>query len=121
MKTVLVIEDNPDIRENTAEMLELENFNVVTAEDGLQGLELALAHLPDVILCDIMMPKLNGYEVLKQLKENEATVNIPFIFASASVEKKEIKHAMQLGADAYIRKPFDLTELMELVNKFIDR
>lgn len=121
MKTVLVIEDNLDIRENTAEMLELEGFDVITAEDGLQGLEFAIKHLPDVILCDIMMPKLNGYEVLKKLKEHESTANIPFIYASASVEKKEVKHAMQLGADAYIRKPFDLTELVELVNRYIDR
>lgn len=121
MKTVLVIEDNLDIRENTAEMLELEGFDVITAEDGQEGLELAIKHCPAVILCDIMMPKLNGYEVLKQLKENEKTLNIPFIYASASVEKKEVKHAMQLGADAYIRKPFDLNELMELVNKFTDK
>jgi CheY-like chemotaxis protein len=121
MKTVLVIEDNLDIRENTAEMLELEGFDVITAEDGQEGLELAIKHCPNVILCDIMMPKLNGYEVLKQLKENEKTVNIPFIYASASVEKKEVKHAMQLGADAYIRKPFDLNELVELVNKFIGK
>ena len=121
IKTVLVIEDNLDIRENTAEMLELEGFDVITAEDGQEGLELAIKHCPAVILCDIMMPKLNGYEVLKQLKENEKTLNIPFIYASASVEKKEVKHAMQLGADAYIRKPFDLNELMELVNKFTDK
>jgi CheY-like chemotaxis protein len=116
MKTVLVIEDNPDIRENTAEILELSGFQVVTACNGREGLSMATAPVPDIILCDLMMPHMDGYDVILQLKSNPLTASIPFVCLTAKVEKHELKLAMDLGARAYIRKPFDADDLVRTVN-----
>jgi len=115
MKTILLIEDNNDIRENTCELLELEGHKVILATNGRSGLILAQEHHPDLILCDIMMPELNGYEVLDGLKNNPATADIPFIFLTASVEKKAIATGFDMGAWGYIRKPFDPLELFEAI------
>lgn len=115
MKTILLIEDNIDIRENTAEILELSNYKVYTAEDGKRGVALALEHKPDLIVCDIMMPVLDGYGVIHMLQKNPETKNIPFIFLSAKAERAEIRRGMELGADDYITKPFDGTELLSAV------
>lgn len=115
MKTILLIEDNIDIRENTAEILELSNYKVFTAEDGKRGVALALEHKPDLIVCDIMMPVLDGYGVIHMLQKNPETKNIPFIFLSAKAERAEIRRGMELGADDYITKPFDGTELLSAV------
>lgn len=112
MKTILLIEDNNDIRENTAEILELANYNVLTAENGKGGLALALEHKPDMIICDIMMPVLDGYGVLHVLQKNEALRQIPFIFLSAKSERSDLRKGMELGADDYITKPFTDTELL---------
>lgn len=117
MKKILIIEDNPEIRENTTELLELEGFSVISAQDGKEGLRYAREQFPDIILCDIMMPEVNGYEVIKQLKSNEATACIPFIYVTASGEKSEIKLAMDMGAEGYVRKPFEVKELMMAINK----
>ena len=117
MKTVLVIEDNLEIRENMSEILELEGFKVIVATDGTTGLQMATEDLPNIILCDILMPSLDGYSVLTAIKKNPETKNIPFIYVTASVEKSEVKLAMDMGADGYVRKPFDVDDLMAAINK----
>lgn len=119
MKTALVIEDNPDILENTTEILLLAGFQVLTAVNGKEGISAAIERKPDVILCDIMMPEMNGYEVLKALKKNSATNKIPFIYVTASVEKSEVLRAMEMGADGYVRKPFDVKDLTEAILKVL--
>lgn len=115
MKTVLFIEDNPEIRENTGEILELANYKVLLAPDGKQGVALALAQKPDIIVCDIMMPELDGYGVIHLLQKNEATQHIPFIFLTAKAERAELRRGMELGADDYITKPFSGTELLHAI------
>lgn len=115
MKKILLIEDNDDIRENTAEILELANYHVFTAENGKTGVEIALKEKPDLIICDIMMPVLDGYGVLHLIHKNPEIQNTPFIFLSAKTERTEIRKGMALGADDYITKPFDGTELLDAV------
>lgn len=115
MKKILLIEDNDDIRENTAEILELASYKVFTAADGKQGVEMALNEKPDLIICDIMMPVLDGYGVLYMLHKNPDMQHIPFIFLSAKTERTDIRKGMALGADDYITKPFEGTELLEAV------
>lgn len=105
MKTILIIEDDIVLRETTAEILELENYKVVTAANGRRGAELAKIMLPDLVVCDIMMPELDGYEVLKLLSEDENTKRIPFIFMSAKTEIVDVRRGMDLGADDYLTKP----------------
>lgn len=119
MKIVLIIEDNLEIRENVTELLELNDYRVVSAVNGVEGILMALNIKPDIILCDIMMPQLDGYEVLKQLKNNPSTASIPFIYVTASAEKTEVKIGMDLGADGYVRKPFDSAELIETIDTFL--
>jgi CheY-like chemotaxis protein len=121
MNRVLIIEDNSAIRENTMEILQLNGYNVLTADDGGQGITMALSHSPDVILCDIQMPVKSGYEVLITLKSDPLTSKIPFIFFTASVEKKEIQKAMELGADGYIGKPFETNELIETIKTVLGK
>lgn len=116
---MLIIEDNLEIRENTAELLELGGFNVLNAENGREGIALAIRSVPDVVLCDIAMPEVDGYQVLSELKGNPVTANIPFIYITAKGEKNEIKMAMDMGAQGYIRKPFDLKDLMQEINRFV--
>jgi len=115
MKTILVIEDNPDIRENTAEILELADYRVLTAENGKVGVELAKQEKPDLIICDIMMPELDGYGVLHILSKSVETARIPFIFLTAKSEKDDFRKGMNLGADDYITKPFDDLSLLDAV------
>lgn len=115
MKTILLIEDNEEIRENMGEILELSNYKVLTAADGKEGVALAIQHKPDLIICDIMMPVLDGYGVIHMLQKNEDTQNIPFIFLTAKAERSEIRKGMELGADDYITKPFNGTELLNAV------
>src|SRR5688572_10650957 len=115
MKKILLIEDNDDIRENTAEILELANYKVVTAANGKLGIETALAEQPDLIVCDIMMPVLDGYGVLHTLHKNESVKNIPFIFLTAKTERNDFRRGMELGADDYITKPFSGTELLNAI------
>ena len=115
MKKVLVIEDNRDVRENTADILELAGYNTATAENGKIGFKLAKQLLPDVIVCDIMMPELDGYEVLQLLNNNPKTASIPFIFLTAKTEKLDMRKGMNLGADDYLTKPFNDKELLEAI------
>lgn len=115
MKKILLIEDNDEIRENTAEILELANYKVVTAANGKLGIETALAEVPDLIVCDIMMPVLDGYGVLHALHKNDSVKNIPFIFLTAKTERGDLRKGMELGADDYITKPFSGTELLNAI------
>ncbi len=115
MKKILLIEDNDEIRENTAEILELANYKVVTAANGKLGIETALAEVPDLIVCDIMMPVLDGYGVLHALHKNDSVKNIPFIFLTAKTERSDLRKGMELGADDYITKPFSGTELLNAI------
>jgi CheY-like chemotaxis protein len=115
MTQILLIEDNQDIRENTVEALQMVGYQVTAAVNGLQGLSMALELLPEVIICDIEMPEMNGVEVLRKVKTNPATANTPFIFVTASAEKKEIQSAMAAGATGYVVKPFDPNELFDAV------
>lgn len=112
MKKVLLIEDDSTLRENTAELLELEHYKVITASNGKDGLLMAKQQLPDIIVCDIMMPQLDGYGVLEGLSKYEKTKFIPFIFLSAKTERKDVRKGMNLGADDYITKPFEEEELL---------
>jgi CRP/FNR family cyclic AMP-dependent transcriptional regulator len=116
METVLLIEDNKDIRENMAEILELGGYNVLLAPNGKEGAAVAIQHKPDIIVCDIMMPELDGYGVLHLLQKNERTKSIPFIFLTAKAERSEIRKGMELGADDYITKPFEGTELLNAIS-----
>ena len=115
MKKVLLIEDDAVVRENTAELLELANYTVICASNGKHGIIEAKKHVPDIIICDIMMPELNGYGVLQILSKEDATKKIPFIFLSAKTEHKDIRKGMNLGADDYITKPFDESELFSAI------
>lgn len=116
MKKILLIEDNDNIRDNTAEILELSNYKVITAENGKVGVQKALEHNPDLIICDIMMPVLDGYGVLHAIHKNETIKNTPFIFLTAKTERGDFRKGMELGADDYIMKPFDGTELLKAVD-----
>jgi len=115
MKTILLIEDNKELRQNTAEILELAGYKVLSAENGKIGVELAFSHAPDLIVCDIMMPELDGYGVLYMLSKNSSTSSIPFIFLTARSEKNDLRKGMEMGADDYLTKPFDDLELLKVV------
>jgi CheY-like chemotaxis protein/CRP-like cAMP-binding protein len=114
-KKILLIEDNKDIRENTAEVLELANYSVRAAANGKEGIEMVNSEKPDLIICDIMMPHLDGYGVLHMLAKNEETASIPFIFLTAKTERNDFRKGMEMGADDYITKPFDDVELLNAI------
>jgi CRP/FNR family cyclic AMP-dependent transcriptional regulator len=116
MKKILLIEDNQDIRETTAEILELAMYNVYTAMDGKEGVEKALDIKPDLIICDIMMPLLDGYGVLHSLQKNELINKTPFIFLSAKTERSDMRKGMDQGADDFITKPFEGTDLLNAID-----
>jgi len=116
MKKILLIEDNDFIRENTAEILELANYKVSTAANGKIGVEMAFQDIPDLIICDIMMHVLDGYGVLLAVQKNDAIKNTPFIFLTAKTERNDFRRGMESGANNYITKPFDGTELLNAVN-----
>lgn len=115
MKTVLIIEDDTALRENTTELLELASYKVITAQNGKIGIVTAKAETPDLIVCDIMMPEVDGYGVLEELSMHNATMHIPFIFLSAKTEHKEIRKGMNMGADDYLTKPFAEEELLSAI------
>ncbi len=114
-KVILLIEDNKDIRESTLEILALADYEVIEADNGKKGVELALQHRPDLIICDIMMPELDGYGVLFALSKNEKTASIPFIFLTAKAERNDMRKGMEMGADDYLTKPFDDVELLNAI------
>lgn len=115
MKTILVIEDNYDIRENVAEILGLSGYKVLQAANGKEGVEVAQANVPDLIICDIMMPGIDGYGVLHVLHREPVTQHIPFIFLTSKSERSDFRAAMEMGADDYITKPFAGNELLNAI------
>ena len=120
-QTILIIEDNDDIRESTAEILELANYEVFQADNGKTGVELANSELPDLILCDIMMPELDGYGVLYLLNKNPQTAATPFIFLTAKAERMDMRKGMEMGADDYLVKPFDDVELLNAIESRLNK
>lgn len=121
MKKILIIEDNTDVRENLQEILGLSGYEAVVAENGKVGVEKAQSFLPDLILCDIMMPELDGYGVLHILSRNAKTADIPFIFLTAKAEKEDFRKGMSLGADDYIIKPFDDMALLQTIESRLQK
>ena len=121
MKTLLLIEDNDAIRENTAEILELTGYRVLTAENGKIGVERALETRPDLVICDIMMPILDGYGVLHIFNKNPQLAGIPFIFLTAKTERADFRKGMELGADDYLIKPFEESELLSAIESRLNR
>ena len=123
MKTtkILVIEDEPEMRRNISTILRLEKFHPLTAENGRIGLELAKQELPDLILCDVMMPELDGHGVLQELRRDAETAAIPFIFLTAKGEKEDLRSGMNLGADDYLTKPVPKAELLKAIAARLER
>jgi CRP-like cAMP-binding protein/CheY-like chemotaxis protein len=114
-KKILLIEDNKDVRDNTAEILRMAQYDVSTARDGKEGMNMVQEEKPDLIICDIMMPVLDGYGVLHLLSKNEETSRIPFIFLTAKAERSDFRKGMEMGADDYLTKPFDDVELLSAI------
>ena len=120
-KTILIIDDNDDIRENTAEILSFGGYRTVTAENGRKGIEVAVREKPDLIVCDIMMPELDGYGVLHLLRKNPETEGIPLIFLTAKAERSDLRKGMEMGADDYVTKPFEEVELMNAIESRLQK
>jgi CheY-like chemotaxis protein len=114
-RTILIIDDHDEIRDNTAEILSLGGYRTLTAENGKRGVEVALREKPDLIVCDIMMPELDGYGVLHLLRRNPETEDIPLIFLTAKAERSDLRKGMEMGADDYVTKPFEEIELMHAI------
>lgn len=119
MLHVLLIEDELRLRENLSELLEIHNFEVTIAENGLNGLEKLNLITPNIILCDIMMPVLNGYQFLEELNKKEQKKNIPVILISAKIEPEDINLGLALGAVDYLRKPFKISDLVDKINNVL--
>ncbi|MGQ4648398.1 response regulator [Lyngbya aestuarii] len=117
MTKVLVIENEEIFREILINILKREGFDAIGAENGSQGLNLAREFAPDLILCDVKMPELNGYDVLRALRQNDHTANIPFIFLTAETIHSVIDQGQLLGANGYLTKPFTTAQLLEAINK----
>ncbi|MEJ5995050.1 response regulator [Pedobacter sp. Du54] len=115
MRKVLIIEDSDDIREGIVEMLDMAGYETFAAKNGKLGVDLAIKTIPDIILCDIMMPELDGYGVLYLLQKNQQTASIPFIFMTAKAERADMRKGMEMGADDYLTKPFDDVELFNAI------
>ncbi len=115
MKKILVVEDMVDVRENIQEILEISGYQVVAAADGADGVDKALEERPDIILCDVMMPRLDGFTVLNILSKRPETSDIPFVFLTAKSEKEDFRKGMDLGADDYLTKPFTVEELLNVI------
>lgn len=116
MTKVLVIDDSNVIKVKITSILEMEGYEVIAAEDGKLGIHLAKSHLPDLILCDIMMPEVDGYQVFQELKKHQETSTIPFLFLTAKADKSDLRVGMSLGADDYLTKPFEIDDLLKAVD-----
>lgn len=114
-KTILVIEDERSTRTNLLKCLEADGFNPIGAENGFIGIELAKKHLPDLIICDILMPELDGYDVLTKLQQEDITAAIPFIFLTAKADLAGLRKSMEMGADDYLSKPVTRVELLRVI------
>jgi CheY-like chemotaxis protein len=121
VKKILVIEDEEFILEAILEILEAEDFQAIAAENGAIGVQVAREHIPDLIICDILMPEMNGREVLTQLRSDPVTANIPFIFITAQADSDSVRKGMELGADEYVTKPFTHEELLHAVSRRLSR
>lgn len=121
MKRIAIIEDNHEMRDNIEEMLELADYEVLSAPNGKEGVELVKREIPDLIICDIMMPELDGYGVLYYLSKIPETRGIPFIFLTAKTERSDMRKGMNLGADDYISKPFEEMELLSAIESRLDK
>lgn len=120
-RRILIVEDDLEIRKNLSTILEMNGYDVIGAGNGSLGLQLALQYLPDLIISDVMMPELDGFEMLNELRKHEETLGIPFLFLTARIEKKDIREGMNLGADDFITKPFDMDDLLDAVNARIQK
>jgi DNA-binding NarL/FixJ family response regulator len=120
-KTILVIEDEPEMLRNILTILEMEGFNTLKAANGRDGVALATEHLPDLIVCDVMMPELDGHGVLNVLRAREETRGLSFIFLNARGERSDVREGMNLGADDYLTKPVDADELLEAIRARLER
>ena len=120
MQKILVIEDEETVRENILELLDAEGFNAIAAQNGRIGLELARQHLPDLILCDVRMPELDGYGVLQVIRSDPVMATIPLIFLTAKASKTDLSYGLELGATAYITKPFTITELLDAISRILE-
>ena len=121
MKKVLIIDDEINLTDNIAMFLSNKNFSVIKAYNGIDGIQKAIEHSPDIILCDITMPDINGYDVFNTLSDINSTKSIPFLFLTAKSSSKDILFGLQLGADSYITKPFDLNILLDIINKKLNK
>lgn len=121
MAKILLIEDEPQMRHGMATILEMEGFAVITAANGQIGVEAAFAESPDLILCDVMMPILDGYGVIEKLRRNERTLGVPFVFLTAKGEKPDIRQGMNLGADDYLTKPIAVDDLLDAIHARLER
>lgn len=121
MNKILVIEDETTVRQNLLELLTYEDFNVISAENGHIGVHLANEEIPDLIICDVMMPELDGYGVLKILRQQPTTSTIPFIFLTAKCDKADVRQGMELGADDYLTKPFTRAELLRAISSRLEK
>lgn len=121
MKKILIIEDEPATGENLCDILEMEGFQPLLATNGRQGLEVAMRETPDLIMCDVMMPELDGHGVLERLRAQEGTKRIPFIFLTARGERQDIRQGMNLGADDYLIKPVLVDDLLEAIEARLER
>lgn len=120
METILLIEDTSDILENLTEYLEIEGYTILVANNGKKGVELASAFIPDLIICDVLMQEMDGYEVLRLLLATAKTHDIPFIFSTSLSEKFDKTQSLELGTDDYIVKPFELETLLKMVKTRIN-
>src|SRR5687767_109583 len=121
MKKILVVEDTKSVREEIVTILQFENFDVIEAENGAVGLTLAKKALPDLIVCDVLMPELDGFGLLAKLRDETITATIPFIFLTAKAAKEDWRGGMELGADDYIIKPFTPEELVNAIRTRLDK
>ena len=121
MTRILIIEDEPAMRANLEDILELEGFAPLLAANGREGIRQARQEQPDLILCDILMPDMGGYEVLEALREDESTMRIPFVFLTAKGERGDVRQGMELGADDYLIKPVRVDELLRAINSRLER
>ncbi len=121
MKKVLLVDDEASLRDNIVEVLTLEGFDAISSTDGKEGYEKAISNLPDIIICDVMMPVMDGTEMFLKIKSNELTRNIPFIFLTALVDRFDQKKGIELGANGYLEKPFTIESLLKIIRANIDR
>lgn len=121
MPRILVIEDDEAIRENIEILLDAEDYEISVAKNGKEGVEMALTDVPDLILCDVMMPEMTGYDVIEELRANSQTALTPFIFLTAKADKRDMRQGMVLGADDYLTKPFTRMDLLMAVSSRLER